>query len=445
MNYKELKPIPENIYQTFIDDSIGRSRQVISFAAALCATDDNTSIAIDDSWGSGKTFFVKQVQMILEALSGFKSGDYTDEQLKNVLNKISGYAEENTEFTSLMPVYYDSWAYDNESDPMLSLILEIINATGQKYNKNHPDAAKTIAKIGATVIKQFSGIDLTDISDVVSKLQGEDPFSSLRTHREMQKEMDSFLAEICKERGNKLVILVDELDRCQPTFAIKLLERVKHYFTNENVIFVFSVNGNELQHTIKRFYGEQYGATRYLDRFFDVTVSLQPVNTRSFEQYIGGFSGTRVFYDVCEYVIERYGLSMREQIRFYRSLNHISQYADKQNYAVQFSLILAFPLAVGLRIYNREWHSEYITGRLSGPFVEMMDKNECFGVESMMGIGNNPNKEQIKAAAEQVYDALFSHNYNSREYHLEIGKLHFDEGTRKHFFSVLASIPDILK
>ena len=383
--------------------------------------------------------------MVLEALSGFKSGDYTEEQLKNVLNKISGYAEDNTEFNSLMPVYYDSWAYDNESDPVLSLILEIINATGQKYNKNHPDAAKAIAKIGATVIKQFSGIDLTDISDVVSKLQGEDPFSTLRTQREIQKEMDSFLAEICKERGNKLVILVDELDRCKPTFAIKLLERVKHYFTNEKVIFVFSVNGNELQHTIKRFYGEQYGATRYLDRFFDVTVPLQPVNTKSFGQFIGGVSGSRVFYDVCEYVIERYNLSMREQIRFYRSLNHISQYADKQNYAVQYSLILAFPLAVGLRIVNRELFSEYIHGRLSSPFVEMMEKNECFGVESMMGIDNNPNKEQINVTTEQMYNALFSHKYTSREYHLEIGKLHFDEDTRKRFLSVLASIPDTLK
>lgn len=43
--------------------------------------------------------------MALEALCGFKSGDYTDEQLKNVLNKISDYAEDNTEFNSLMPVY----------------------------------------------------------------------------------------------------------------------------------------------------------------------------------------------------------------------------------------------------------------------------------------------------------------------------------------------------
>lgn len=444
MPYKELRPIPQKIYETFIENSIGRNRQVISFAAALCATDDNTSIAVDDSWGSGKTFFVKQVQMVLEALSGFRSGDYTDEQLKAVQRKIPDFAEDGTEFSSLLPVYYDAWAYDNESDPVLSLILEIINATGQKYKKNYTETPKAVAKLGASVLECFSKVDLSDLPDVISKLQGEDPFSELRTQREMQKEMNSFLAEVCEERGNKLVIFVDELDRCKPTFAIKLLERVKHYFTNEKIIFVFSVNGNELQHAIKKFYGEQYGATRYLDRFFDIIVHLQPVNARTFEQYIGGISCSRVFYDVCEYVIERYSLSMREQIRFYRSLNHVSQYADEHNYALQNSLILAFPLAIGLRIHNRERYSEYIAGRLPEPFVEMMDKNECFGAESMLGIGNNPAKDEMKAAAEQIYDALFTHNYN-RVNHLEIGKLHFDEDTRKKFFSVLSSIPDTLK
>ena len=443
MTYKELKPIPENIYQTFIDNSIGRNKQVISFAAALCASTDNTSIAIDDSWGSGKTFFVKQVQMVLEALSGFRSGDYTDEQLNAVQSKIPDFAENGMEFSSLLPVYYDAWAYDNESDPVLSLILEIINATGQKYKKNYSDTFKAVAKLGASVLECFTKVDLSNLPEVINKLNGEDPFSELRTQREIQKEMNSFLAEVCEEQGNKLVIFVDELDRCKPTFAIKLLERVKHYFTNEKVIFVFSVNGDELQHTIKRFYGEQYGATRYLDRFFDITVSLLPVNNRSFERYIGGISGSTLFYEVCKYVLERYGLTMREQIRFYRSLNHVSQYSDKQNYALQYSLILLLPLAIGLRINDRNQFSEYIAGRLPAPFLEMMDKNEYFRAESIMGIKDNAPRNEMKAAAERIYDALFAHNY-SREYHVEIGNLHFDEDTRKNFFAVLSSIPDTL-
>lgn len=64
------------------------------------------------------------------------------------------------------------------------------------------------------------------------------------------------------------MIFVDELDRCKPSFAVQLLERIKHYFGHEKITFVFSVNVSELQYTIKKFYGADFNGTRYLDNFF---------------------------------------------------------------------------------------------------------------------------------------------------------------------------------
>ena len=49
------------------------------------------------------------------------------------------------------------------------------------------------------------------------------------------------------KKGNRLIIMVDELDRCKPSYAVKLLERIKHYFTNDRITFVFSVNTYELE------------------------------------------------------------------------------------------------------------------------------------------------------------------------------------------------------
>lgn len=60
-----------------------------------------------------------------------------------------------------------------------------------------------------------------------------------------------------------------------------------------------------------------------------------------------------------------------------------------------------------------------------------------------MEIRDNAPRNEMKAAAERMYDALFAHNY-SRENHIGIGKLHFDEDTRKNFFAVLSSSPDTL-
>ena len=56
---------------------------------------------------------------------------------------------------------------------------------------------------------------------------------------ELRLLVDTFFNDILPERGDRLVIFIDELDRCKPTYAIKLLERIKHYFNQEKITFVF--------------------------------------------------------------------------------------------------------------------------------------------------------------------------------------------------------------
>lgn len=68
-----------------------------------------------------------------------------------------------------------------------------------------------------------------------------------------------------------LFVLVDELDRCRPPYAISLLERVKHLFEVENVVFIIATDSAQLQHSIKAVYGTGFDAGAYLLRFFDRT------------------------------------------------------------------------------------------------------------------------------------------------------------------------------
>ena len=95
-------------------------------------------------------------------------------------------------------------------------------------------------------------------------------------------KINEFFSAIFKEQGNRLVIFIDELDRCKPDFAVKLLERIKHYFVNPDITFVFSINSMELQHTIKQYYGSEFDACKYLDRFFDLRIVLPDISTEKF-------------------------------------------------------------------------------------------------------------------------------------------------------------------
>lgn len=88
----------------------------------------------------------------------------------------------------------------------------------------------------------------------------------------------TLIKDIQEEKAEKLVIFIDELDRCKPSFAIEMLERIKHYFDDERIIFVVSLNKEQLIHTISNYYGSEFDATRYLNRFFDISVNLPEIS-----------------------------------------------------------------------------------------------------------------------------------------------------------------------
>ena len=125
-------------------------------------------------------------------------------------------------------------------------------------------------------------------NEIVEDLRKGDFLKTLRARKEIDKRIEEYIGKLLPKGCDRLLIIIDELDRCNPEFAVKLLERIKHYFNNEKVTFVFSVNLAELQHTIKRHYGSGFDASRYLDRFFDLRVTLPQIDRFNMLSYIGG-------------------------------------------------------------------------------------------------------------------------------------------------------------
>jgi hypothetical protein len=93
---------------------------------------------------------------------------------------------------------------------------------------------------------------------------------SLRTFRET---LSSFIIETEKLRGvaPPFFVLIDELDRCRPLYAIAMLERVKHLFDTPHVVFVIATDSGQLRHSVGAIYGSGFASDRYLRRFFDRT------------------------------------------------------------------------------------------------------------------------------------------------------------------------------
>lgn len=81
-------------------------------------------------------------------------------------------------------------------------------------------------------------------------------------------------ADEASEGCKPLVVVIDELDRCRPTYAIELLEVAKHLFAVDGVVFVLGVNRSELAESVKAVYGASFDAEGYLHRFIDIDIRL---------------------------------------------------------------------------------------------------------------------------------------------------------------------------
>ena len=105
--------------------------------------------------------------------------------------------------------------------------------------------------------------------------------------REVLKEkLGELAAKVAEAHDNRpLVFIIDELDRCRPTFAIELMERVKHIFEVPNLLFIFGINRGEMVKSLKSVYGDIDGDT-YLDRFFDLELSLPPADLAQFTRHL---------------------------------------------------------------------------------------------------------------------------------------------------------------
>lgn len=251
---------------------------------------------IDATWGEGKTFFMK--------------GLFDD--LKEAGHPV---------------IMIDAWRDDFSDDPLTAVVAEFDNflnafktknrtiktnvkAAGKEFRRNVGKlsllTAKGIAKrattyvvgeaageIAETMKEIVSGDIENEVEAVVDDATGEvvkftqakiDKFaeSKLAQFNEAKNSLDNFQASLGKavealtvgKHRPPFFILVDELDRCRPTYAIEMLERIKHLFEVENVVFILATDTTQLANSIKAVYGSDFDSRHYLSRFFDRTYML---------------------------------------------------------------------------------------------------------------------------------------------------------------------------
>lgn len=448
MNGFEMLSTEENLIQALKKDLLKRNKDLVCFYDLLLAQEGACTIAVDGSWGSGKTFFVKQSMLLINAKNPMCNMD--KEKKENIVCALPFPKQPEEESVNYdVAVYYDAWENDNDTDPVLSLVYEIIKQLGINYSF---DSSNTF-KLAGSILETLTG---RNINGIIENLKSEDPLTKIKEEKDLQENIKRFFAELLNERGERLIAFIDELDRCKPSYAVQLLERIKHYLCDNRITFVLAVNLSELQHTIKHYYGSTFDACRYLDRFFDMRISLPPADKTAFYREMGLESGYEL-EEICRKVIDTYNMELREAARFYRQVKtatyeptHESNkwdFSSSSGKGKQFLLIYVVPILIGLKVVDITLYNEFVGGRNPKPLIDMyndsdrgewitrglLDRNESFEEE----VGKNVVSFEQKL--QQLYEAIFVTEYTGRVYNTVLGEYEFN-GSSKHFIRHVESM-----
>ena len=421
MNKYDILPTKSNLALSIKNDTTGRNSNLYNLLRLLNFQQDSLSIAINGSWGTGKTFFIKQCQLMLD-----NAFSCEDDEILQAIEKLCPGEESlaNIRKTHFRTAYYDAWEHDSEEDPIASLIRCLATTD---WSTNVKESLIKAADIGSSILQATTNIDLKGLVKTLK-----DNSSDLITPdnlEQIKKRFNATLAELAPDQG-KLTIFVDELDRCKPTYAVKLLERIKHYFNNPNVTFIFAVDLSQLQYTINQYYGLQFNGYQYLDRFFDLVISLSSPdidkyfdNTKNILEAVQHFEKSdpknSYYYLFCKELINHFSFSIRQINHFYLKTNSaaynlLDQILNPQGIAFQSErngkfIIYEFllPLMNALNQADIDEYNNFISGNASKETLNILAKSKYF-TKYYKDISINESNIDIIKGVSDIYNAIFN-------------------------------------
>ena len=250
------------------DDVLERREVADRLTKVITGLEAPLVISVDGRWGTGKTFLLKR-------------------WAQDIRNQDPKW----------QAIYYNAWEDDFADDPLLAIIAQFSEHGGPSLKQRVGklvEVAGPLLSYGVSLAASLgTGVAVPPVP--TGAPSPEERLNAYLEKRAAKNELKVLLrelaAEVRDETGQPLVFIIDELDRCRPTFAIELLERVKHIFDVPNLVFVFGINRSELTESLRSVYGEIDAGT-YLRRFFEMEFVLPVPNPEKF----------------CEHLFTRYGL-----------------------------------------------------------------------------------------------------------------------------------------
>ncbi|MEA1843745.1 MULTISPECIES: KAP family P-loop NTPase fold protein [Agrobacterium] len=304
------------------DDLLGRERDALLIYRLLvnryiesvnAGKRGSYVLNIDARWGQGKTFLLKG--MYRDVLSKGHPAvfinawehDFVDDPYSIVVSALDKYfkgfehkiparlKEKFTKGISSLRRNFGAVAIATGKEVSKTLAKKAFGEGGSAILEALEDDDKAIGaedKSTTSEVIDAVGVGVAALSDAAIDKYAQQRLDDLRKTTDsianFRTNLNSLLLQIPNKEGAKLpfFVFIDELDRCRPTYAISLLERIKHLFDVDGMTFVMATDTEQLSHSINNVYGNNFDSKQYLQRFFNRSYRLQNASFEDLAQNI---------------------------------------------------------------------------------------------------------------------------------------------------------------
>ncbi|MBC6415570.1 MAG: hypothetical protein GDA46_04175 [Bdellovibrionales bacterium] len=206
------------------------------------------TVSLNAAFGNGKTTFLEMFQSFME-----------DKKKYNVIS-------------------INAWTSDFYVHPIISILYEWLEfIESQKMEKKAKKEfinkiKKKIINVAHQFFRNKTGLDIKEVWNDTNTVKNETILDTLKQIKSAVKELKAIIQKYTEDK--KLLIIVDELDRARPDYAVHFLEDMKHFFDVKNIIFLVAVNRNQMENTVKCLYGQNLNFNGYYRKFFKQEIEL---------------------------------------------------------------------------------------------------------------------------------------------------------------------------
>ncbi|MDU5109769.1 MAG: P-loop NTPase fold protein [Clostridium sp.] len=375
----------EQKLRSFRDDTYNRQIIAENLTKIIDSQNDSIVISLDSEWGTGKTTFVTM--------------------WKDMLDSEEKY---NSKFETL---YFNAWENDYIKDPLLAIFSEMekqIHDKDTKFNKEIDKmkikakpfgkmivssaiklATAGILNLDGVTLGDFNEEELIKLSEKLGELSVKEISADKTIRVRFKEEMTKYQSDVNK----KIIFFIDELDRCRPTFAIELLEVVKHLFNIENFIFVLSIDKQQLSHSVSTIYGQNSDTIGYLRRFIDLDYKLPQLNLKTYIRNKSNLilkekCNIELFEMFIEEMFINENFSLRDVDKAFYYINIliplIKEFNEKGNYKSVYIATISYLYAT------------LITIKIKRPILYKKIIDNEYQVDDIIGQFNIPNLDHYK-------------------------------------------------